>query len=63
MFQACRSFPTPCRSLPCQMSRRLVLSSKKALTCTGSPVLTGRGRTQKAWPSTGEASSAHGTPR
>ena len=38
-------------SSPNQMSRRLLLSSKYALTCTGRPVRAGRGKKQNARPS------------
>ena len=52
MFQSDRSLPAPARSEPYQISLRLLLSSKKALTCRGKPVVTGSGRKQNALPST-----------
>ena len=50
MFHSARRRPMPAMSSPCQMSRRLLDSSKKALVWTGRPVFTGRGKKQKAWP-------------
>ena len=51
-FQSDRSFPEPTMSSPNQMSRRLDESSKKPLTCTGSPVELGRGSRQYGRPCT-----------
>lgn len=46
-FQSERSLPVPVMSSPYQMSRRLLLSSKKPFTWTGKPLYNGRGRKQK----------------
>ena len=45
-------------SPPCHTSRRLLESSKNALTCTGRPVRTGRGRKQNARPDGSRDASA-----
>ena len=41
-----RNAPSPAISVPLQISRRLLLSSKYPLICTGNPVKTGKGRKQ-----------------